>query len=165
MAADILESAMIANVHRVDVAPLEQATALRELVRVHVSQGKVAKRLGKTPAWVSQRLALLELTPELQEQVETGTLKVEPAAASGACRMPKEQQAAEAEEYPEQYGTLMRELSAQERLLDLNVLWAPAASVARQEPTVRAGSGVAANAGRPVRLHRRPVSPTFRVRT
>ncbi|MFF0337889.1 ParB/RepB/Spo0J family partition protein [Streptomyces fimicarius] len=90
-AADILESALIANVHRVDVAPLDQANALQELVGVHGSQGKVAKRLGKTPAWVSQRLALLELTPDLQEKVESGELKVEPARRIG--RMPKTEQA------------------------------------------------------------------------
>ncbi|WP_399554257.1 ParB/RepB/Spo0J family partition protein (plasmid) [Streptomyces anulatus] len=93
-AADILESALIANVHRVDVAPLDQANALKELVGVHGSQGKVAKRLGKTPAWVSQRLALLELTPDLQQKVESGELKVEPARRIG--RMPKAEQAAEA---------------------------------------------------------------------
>lgn len=95
-AADLLESALIANIHRVDVPPLDQAKAIQELVHVHGSQGQVAKRLGKTPAWVSQRLALLELTPDLQEKVETGELKVEPARRIG--RLPKEQQAAAAAE-------------------------------------------------------------------
>lgn len=94
-AADMVESALIANIHRVDVPPLDQARAIQELVGVHGSQGQVAKRLGKTPAWVSQRLALLELTPALQEKVETGELKVEPARRIG--RMPKDRQAAEAE--------------------------------------------------------------------
>ncbi|MEU8509256.1 ParB/RepB/Spo0J family partition protein [Streptomyces brevispora] len=94
-AEDMLEAALIANIHRVDVPPIDQARALQDLVGVHGSQGKVAKRLGKTPAWVSQRLALLELTPELQDKVESGELKVEPARRIG--RMPKEQQAAEAE--------------------------------------------------------------------
>ncbi|MGW5497724.1 ParB/RepB/Spo0J family partition protein [Streptomyces olivaceoviridis] len=94
-AADILEAALIANIHRVDVPPMDQAKAIQELVQVHGSQGQVAKRLGKTPAWVSQRLALLELTPDLQEKVETGELKVEPARRIG--RLPKEQQAGEAE--------------------------------------------------------------------
>ncbi|OEJ21811.1 hypothetical protein AR457_41015 [Streptomyces agglomeratus] len=93
-AADILESALIANVHRVDVAPLDQAKALQQLVGVHGSQGQVAKRLGKTPAWVSQRLALLELTPELKQKVESGELKVEPARRIG--RMPKDKQVAAA---------------------------------------------------------------------
>lgn len=94
-AADILESALIANIHRVDVPPMDQAKAIQELVKVHGSQGQVAKRLGKTPAWVSQRLALLELTPELQEKVEAGELKVEPARRIG--RLPKAEQKAEAE--------------------------------------------------------------------
>ncbi|WP_331724766.1 ParB/RepB/Spo0J family partition protein [Streptomyces canus] len=93
-AADLLESALIANIHREDVAPLDQAKAIQDLVKVHGSQGEVARRLGKTPPWVSQRLALLELTPELQEQVETGELKVEPARRIG--RLPKAQQASEA---------------------------------------------------------------------
>ncbi|MFJ9026498.1 ParB/RepB/Spo0J family partition protein [Streptomyces sp. NPDC102259] len=94
-AADIVESALIANIHRVDVPPLDQAKAIQELVKVHGSQGEVARRLGKTPPWVSQRLALLELTPELQEQVEAGELKVEPARRIG--RLPKEEQAGEAQ--------------------------------------------------------------------
>ena len=95
-AADLLEGALIANIHRVDVPPMSQAKAIQELVKAHGSQGKVAKRLGKTPAWVSQRLSLLELTPELQEKVETGELKVEPARRIG--RLPKEQQASAAEQ-------------------------------------------------------------------
>ncbi|MGW6708905.1 ParB/RepB/Spo0J family partition protein [Streptomyces sp. NPDC054956] len=95
-AADILESALIANVHRVDVAPMDQARALQELVEVHGSQAQVAKRLGKTPAWVSQRLTLLNLTPELQDKVETGELKVEPARRIG--RLPQEDQATAAQE-------------------------------------------------------------------
>ncbi|MFB0631808.1 ParB/RepB/Spo0J family partition protein [Streptomyces sp. AB3(2024)] len=95
-AADILESALIANVHRVDVAPMDQARALQELVDVHGSQAQVAKRIGKTPAWVSQRLTLLNLTPTLQEKVETGELKVEPARRIG--RLPQEEQAAAADE-------------------------------------------------------------------
>jgi ParB family chromosome partitioning protein len=94
-AADILESALIANIHRVDVPPLDQAKAIQELVQVHGSQGEVARRLGKSPPWVSQRLALLELTPDLQEKVETGELKVEPARRIG--RLPKGEQATEAQ--------------------------------------------------------------------
>ncbi|WP_314416186.1 ParB/RepB/Spo0J family partition protein [Streptomyces kroppenstedtii] len=94
-AADILESALIANIHREDVPPMDQAKAIQGLVKVHGSQGEVARRLGKTPAWVSQRMALLELTPELQKQVEAGELKVKPARRIG--RLPKEEQVVEAE--------------------------------------------------------------------
>ncbi|GGU44812.1 ParB/RepB/Spo0J family partition protein [Streptomyces violascens] len=93
-AADILESALIANIHRVDVAPLDQARAIQELLTAHGSQEKVAKRLGKSGAWVSQRLALLELKEDLQEKVESGELKVKDARRIG--RLPADQQDAEA---------------------------------------------------------------------
>ncbi|MGW2680911.1 ParB/RepB/Spo0J family partition protein [Streptomyces sp. NPDC001436] len=95
-AADLLEAALIANVHRVDVPPVEQAKAIQELVATHGTQGKVAKRLGKTEGWVSQRLALLNLADDLQEKVESGELKVREGRRIG--RLPAEQQHAEAEQ-------------------------------------------------------------------
>ncbi|MFG2910914.1 ParB/RepB/Spo0J family partition protein [Kitasatospora sp. NPDC048286] len=139
-AADLLESALIANVHRVDVPPLDQAKAIQELVTVHGSQGQVAKRLGKTPAWVSQRLALLELTPDLQEKVETGELRVEPARRIG--RMPKEQQASAAAEAinavktPRQRAP-RRELAKREPAATVNAVNTPSAGneAERTEPS------------------------------
>ncbi|MFD7001739.1 ParB/RepB/Spo0J family partition protein [Streptomyces mirabilis] len=94
-AADLLESALIANIHRVDVPPLDQARAIRELLAKHGSQEKVAQRLGKSGAWVSQRLALLELPEDLQQKVETGELKVKDGRRIG--RLTADQQREEAE--------------------------------------------------------------------
>ncbi|MEU2179844.1 ParB/RepB/Spo0J family partition protein [Streptomyces thermolilacinus] len=93
-AEDMLEGALIANVHRVDVPPLDQAKAIQELLSKHGSQEKVAKRLGKSGAWVSQRLALLGLSEELQEKVETGELTVKDGRRIG--RLPADQQETEA---------------------------------------------------------------------
>lgn len=93
-AEDLLEGALIANVHRVDVPPLDQAKAIQELLSKHGSQEKVAKRLGKSGAWVSQRLALLGLSEDLQEKVETGELKVKDGRRIG--RLPAVQQQSEA---------------------------------------------------------------------
>ncbi|MGW7582784.1 ParB/RepB/Spo0J family partition protein [Kitasatospora sp. NPDC054768] len=153
-AADLLESALIANVHRVDVPPLDQAKAIQELVKVHGSQGKVAKRLGKTAAWVSQRLALLELTPDLQERVESGELKVQPARRIG--RMPKEQQASAAAEAINAVNTPRqraprRELATREPTPTVNAVNTPSASNAAAEvehPTVNAVNGPAGEAPR-----------------
>ncbi|MET9077913.1 ParB/RepB/Spo0J family partition protein [Streptomyces sp. NPDC004232] len=92
---DILESALIANIHRVDVAPIDQARAIQQLLAKHGTQEEVARRLGKTGAWVSQRLALLGLPEELQEKVESGELKVKDGRRIG--RLPKDQQHTEAE--------------------------------------------------------------------
>lgn len=65
----ILESALVANVHRNDLDPMDEARALQRLLAIHGSQVKLAKRLRKSQGWVSQRLALLNLTPELQAAV------------------------------------------------------------------------------------------------
>lgn len=65
----ILESALVANIHRNDLDPLDEARALQRLLVIHESQVKLAKRLRKSQGWVSQRLALLNLTPELQAVV------------------------------------------------------------------------------------------------
>ncbi|MFF4761298.1 ParB/RepB/Spo0J family partition protein [Streptomyces sp. NPDC001292] len=65
----ILESALVANIHRKDLDPLDEARALQRLLAIHGSQVKLAKRLRKSQGWVSQRLALLNLSPELQAVV------------------------------------------------------------------------------------------------
>ncbi|MGW7572045.1 ParB/RepB/Spo0J family partition protein [Streptomyces tendae] len=62
----ILESALVANIHRSDLDPLDEAHALQRLLALHGSQVKLAKRLRKSQGWVSQRLALLNLAPQLQ---------------------------------------------------------------------------------------------------
>ncbi len=69
----VLESALVANIHRRDLDPLDEAKALQQLLKLHGTQEKLAERLHRTQAWVSQRLALLNLTPELQQRLKDGT--------------------------------------------------------------------------------------------
>jgi ParB family chromosome partitioning protein len=86
LAADadsILENALVAAVQHEALDPLDEAKALERLVEVHGSQRQVAKRLGKSSGFVSQRLALLDLTPELQQAVEQKALPVEVARKVG----------------------------------------------------------------------------------
>ncbi|MEU6381146.1 ParB/RepB/Spo0J family partition protein [Streptomyces sp. NPDC046909] len=66
---ELLESALVANIHRQDLEELDEARALQRLLAIHGSQTALAKRLHRSQGWVSQRLALLNLTPELQERV------------------------------------------------------------------------------------------------
>ncbi|GAA1233798.1 hypothetical protein GCM10009665_25080 [Kitasatospora nipponensis] len=105
-ADDMLESALVAAVQHVEIEPLDQAKALERLVAVHGSQREVAKRLGKSHVWVSQRLALLNLTPELQGAVESKELSVEIARAAG--RLPQEQQQAAVEKAIEERAAVKR---------------------------------------------------------
>ncbi|MCZ7458245.1 ParB/RepB/Spo0J family partition protein [Streptomyces sp. WMMC940] len=65
----LLESALVANIHRRDLDPLDEARALHRLKAVHGTQEALAKRLHRSQGWVSQRLALLNLTPRLQERI------------------------------------------------------------------------------------------------
>lgn len=66
---EILESALVANIHRQDLEELDEARALQRLLAIHGSQTALAKRLHRSQGWVSQRLALLNLTPELQARI------------------------------------------------------------------------------------------------
>ncbi|WP_052433329.1 ParB/RepB/Spo0J family partition protein [Streptacidiphilus carbonis] len=94
-AVDPLMWAIAENMLRVDLNPMEQARALRVLTDKPpagkgVSQRKVAAGIGKTQAFVSQRIALLSLHPDLQTKVATGTLGVK--AARDYAALPLEQQ-------------------------------------------------------------------------
>ncbi|MFG2357834.1 ParB/RepB/Spo0J family partition protein [Streptomyces sp. NPDC048521] len=66
---ELLESALVANIHRQDLEELDEARALQRLLVIHGSQTALAKRLHRSQGWVSQRLALLTLTPELQARI------------------------------------------------------------------------------------------------
>lgn len=78
------EATLVENIHREDLAPLDEARALAALVERHGSQATVARRVGKTPGYVSQRLALLKLIPEFQKALESGEVRLEDARALGS---------------------------------------------------------------------------------
>ncbi len=87
------ESVLIENIHREALPPLREAEAIRRLVERHGSQRAAANRIAKTNGYVSQRLALLKLTPELQAAFVGGELRVEDARR--IAKMSPEEQAAE----------------------------------------------------------------------
>ncbi|MEU0663395.1 ParB/RepB/Spo0J family partition protein [Streptomyces lavendulocolor] len=73
----LLEAAFVANVHRDDMNPLEEANALRKLVDFYGSQTKAAKRLGIAQSTISSKLSILDLEPQLQVDLITGRRKIE----------------------------------------------------------------------------------------
>lgn len=91
---EVLESALVANIHRQDLAELDEARALQRLLAIHGSQRALAKRLHRSQGWISQRLALLNLAPELQARI--GEEPIDLLRAVG--NKPIEQQAAALEE-------------------------------------------------------------------
>ncbi|MFJ2745867.1 ParB/RepB/Spo0J family partition protein [Streptomyces sp. NPDC087440] len=73
------ESVLIDNIHRKAIAPCKEARFLKRMVAKHGSQDAVAKRIGKTQMYVSQRLALLKLAPDLQDLVDAKVFKLKAA--------------------------------------------------------------------------------------
>ncbi|MFJ3880841.1 ParB/RepB/Spo0J family partition protein [Streptomyces sp. NPDC090077] len=102
----LLETALTAAVQHESLDPLDEAKALERLVEVHGSQRAVARALGKSSPWVTQRIALLKLTPELQAAVEDRTLPVEIARNVG--QLPAQQQKEAAHEALEKRATKQR---------------------------------------------------------
>lgn len=92
----LLEAAFIANTQNDSMTELEQAEALRKLVAFYGSQTEAANRLGKSQGVISQRLSLLQLSPELQADLNEGRRGVE--QVRGLASLTPEQQKAKADE-------------------------------------------------------------------
>ncbi|MFF9340448.1 MULTISPECIES: ParB/RepB/Spo0J family partition protein [unclassified Streptomyces] len=92
------EAVVIENIHRKNIPPYKEAEFLQRMVERHGSQEKVAERIGKSQMYVSNRLALLKLTPELRDVVDTKQIKVKTAEKIAKIQDPEEQKAVAAEE-------------------------------------------------------------------
>jgi ParB family transcriptional regulator, chromosome partitioning protein len=74
-ARGMLELALVENVQRADLGPLEEATAYRRLVdEFGLSQADVAERVGKSRVAVSNTLRLLELPPAIKDGLAAGEI-------------------------------------------------------------------------------------------
>lgn len=72
---DAFELALIENVQREDLNPLELAEALERLVREHgYTQEALAERIGKDRTTIANSLRLLKLPPRVRQMVIEGTL-------------------------------------------------------------------------------------------
>ena len=84
------------NLHRQDLAPLEKAQEIRKLLDLGLTRSQVAKLLGKSNGWVTQRLILIDLHPDLQKALAEGRLRLADARELG--RRPPEEQLAMVEQ-------------------------------------------------------------------
>lgn len=72
---DSLELALIENIQRQDLNPIEEAHAYRYLIdKFAVTQEKISEVLGKARVTITNTLRLLKLPQEIQEEIRNGRL-------------------------------------------------------------------------------------------
>lgn len=77
--ADFYGASISENIDRQDFAPLEEARAIEQLIAECGSGAKAAEILGRTAGWISQRRALLRLSPTMQDLLRSGELLIRDA--------------------------------------------------------------------------------------
>jgi ParB family chromosome partitioning protein len=78
----LLAAALVENVQREDLNPMEQAVAYRRLAdELHFTQEQIAEAVGKDRSSIANFLRLLRLPHEVRENVASGTLSMGHARA------------------------------------------------------------------------------------
>ncbi|MFW6181657.1 MAG: ParB/RepB/Spo0J family partition protein [Spirochaetota bacterium] len=86
-----LELALIENIQREDLNPIEEAGAYRMILeRDMITQEELARRVGKSRSYLANMVRLLDLPGDIQEHVSRGTLSVGQARA--VISLPPEEQ-------------------------------------------------------------------------
>ncbi|NIQ00614.1 MAG: ParB/RepB/Spo0J family partition protein [Nitrospinaceae bacterium] len=90
-----LQMALIENIHRQDLNPIEEANAYRRLQQEFgLTQETIAKRVGKNRATVTNFLRLLKLSKPFQEDLVTGRLTMGHARAMLALKSEEDMETA-----------------------------------------------------------------------
>jgi ParB family transcriptional regulator, chromosome partitioning protein len=78
----LLELALVENIQREDLNPMETARAFEQLVdQHHLTHEQIAERTGKDRSTITNSLRLLRLAPEVQDYVAAGRLSMGHARA------------------------------------------------------------------------------------
>ena len=88
----VLELALIENLQREDLTPIESASAFRTLIDdLELTQQEVAQRVGKQRATVSNMLRLLDLPPSVKDKIQSGAVTTGHAKALASMSNPEMQ--------------------------------------------------------------------------
>jgi ParB family chromosome partitioning protein len=89
----LLRDALIENVHREDLNPLEEAAAYAQLLNdFAVTQEELAGRIGRSRPAISNALRLLKLPASVQRRIAAGTLSPGHARAVASLADPEQQE-------------------------------------------------------------------------
>jgi ParB family chromosome partitioning protein len=89
---DLLEAQILANVHRIETKPVQYSKALIKILGANplLTMTELAGRLSRSSQWLTERLGLVKLHKEIQEQVDSGTLGLTNAYA--LAKLPEDKQ-------------------------------------------------------------------------
>lgn len=71
---DLLYQAIIENLQRADLSPIEEASSYQALIQKGLTHDEIAQIMGKSRPYISNSLRLLSLSPESQKELEKGTI-------------------------------------------------------------------------------------------
>lgn len=90
--AESLEMALVENIQREELTPIEEALAYRQLMEeFQLTQEAIANRVGKSRPVVTNLLRILNLPEEIKEEVDRGGISVGHARALLVLDMPEQQ--------------------------------------------------------------------------
>ncbi|MDQ0215410.1 ParB family chromosome partitioning protein [Oikeobacillus pervagus] len=73
----MMEMAILENLQREDLTPIEEATAYQMLIeRLDLTQEQLAKRLGKSRPHIANHIRLLSLPAEIQQHISDGIISM-----------------------------------------------------------------------------------------
>jgi len=90
----VLEAQIMANIHKIETRPAEYSQQLKRILARNplMTEAELAKRLGKSPMWISQRLGLTKIdNPQILELVNNGQISLSNAYA--LAKLPAEEMA------------------------------------------------------------------------
>ena len=88
---ETLEIALIENIQRSDLNPLEEARAYRQLLEQYsYTQQQLADAIGKSRSHIANTMRLMNLPDSIQQQIEAGTLTAGHARSLVATEQPEE---------------------------------------------------------------------------
>ena len=71
----VLEASLVENIQRTDLNPIEKAQGFKDyLERFHVTHDELARRLGQARVSITNLITLLELPPEIQDEIRRGQI-------------------------------------------------------------------------------------------
>ena len=87
--ADKFSQAVVANLQRADLNPIEEARVFSKMQAHGITQATIARTVGKSISHVNFRLKMLDLEPEIQELLAARKLPMDPQAITDLFRLPE----------------------------------------------------------------------------